>query len=57
MSNLFTDEETKEQLALERSWISQLLKSFIELIYEIPQDGEGTYISDVVQDTDRKVRV
>ena len=35
------NEEAKEQLEYESSWLSGLMRDYIDLVYKIPAEGEG----------------
>lgn len=40
--NIILDDETRIQLEFERDWLSAFLRKFIDYIYKIPFEGEGT---------------
>jgi hypothetical protein len=40
----FLDESQKEKITFERTWLSNFMKAFVEVLYTIPEDGAGTIL-------------
>lgn len=35
------NEATREQMEYERSWLSDIMRKYVDLVYKIPAEGEG----------------
>jgi hypothetical protein len=40
---IYLGEEVREQMEYERDWLSTLMRSYIDLVYKIPAEGEGKF--------------